>query len=240
MNDLPSNKEKVDALVAELNEDYGARAAIGVLADVSKSEEVKAMIDCVAQELGNLTLMVANAGICHIQDVLQMTDEDVRRLFEVNLIGTFNSYTLAAKRMIVQGPIDSEDSRQWTYKIIGASSIVAFQPYPLASHYSAVKSAVRVFTNTFAMEMAKHKIAVNAYAPGIIDTTMWDQIDDELAEVAGESAKGQSRKAGVQRSLMGRLGTPEDVAKVVSFLAGPDSAFMNGQTLVVDGGIVLT
>ncbi|EED21058.1 short chain type dehydrogenase, putative [Talaromyces stipitatus ATCC 10500] len=171
-------------------------------------------------------LQAARAKLHIVLSTKKMIDADVRRIFEVNLIGTFNSYTLAAKQMIAQGPVDAEGSHQWTYKIIGASSIVAFQPYPLASYYSVVKSAIRVFTNTFAMEMAKHKIAVNAYAPGVIDTTMWDEIDDELAEV--------------QRALMGRLGTPDDVAMVVSFLAGPDSAFVNGQTLVVDGGIVMT
>jgi NAD(P)-dependent dehydrogenase (short-subunit alcohol dehydrogenase family) len=98
-----------------------------------------------------------------------MTDADVRQLFEVNMIGTFSSYKLAAKQMITQEPLDHGDSAEWQYQIIGASSIVAFQPYPLASHYSEVKSSTRIFTNAFAMEIAKYQISVNAHPLGVID-----------------------------------------------------------------------
>lgn len=116
-------------------------------------------------------------------------------------------------------------------------SIAAFKPTPLLSHYSASKFAVRGFTQAFAMEMATHKITVNAYAPGIVGTAMWDMIDEELGKRSGV-AKGESyKKYSSELIALGRTSVPEDVAKTVSFLAGPDSDYMTGQTLVIDGGM---
>jgi NAD(P)-dependent dehydrogenase (short-subunit alcohol dehydrogenase family) len=195
---------------------------------------------------GELTLMVANAGICQIRDALDLTPDDIRLVFDVNFLGTFNCYTLAAKQMIAQqakaqesGANDSTTTA-WKYRIIGASSIVAFRPFALSIHYSAAKWAVRGFTQGFAMEMAKHKIAVNAYAPGVVATEMWSKIDGDLQSVAGTSP-GQASSEGAERALMQRLATAEDVANVVAgFLAGPDASFVNGQTIVIDGGVILT
>ena len=90
------------------------------------------------------------------------------------------------------------------------------------------------------MEMATHKITVNAYAPGIVGTAMWDTIDEELGKLKGV-AKGETiKKYSGELIALGRTSVPEDVAKTVSFLAGPDSDYMTGQTLVIDGGIIFT
>ena len=238
VNDISSNQSGLDLLVKEINATHGQGSAIGVIADVTQAEQVQDMIDKTVRELGNLIVMVANAGICQVKPVLEITVKDVQRIFDVNFIGLFNCYTLAAKQMIAQG--SSEAGADWPYKIIGAASIVAFKPFPLSSHYSAAKWAVRGFTQVFAMEMAKHRIAVNAYAPGVIGTPLWDQIDEDVSEVAGVP-KGQSTDEGAARALMGRIGTPDDVAKVVAgFLAGKDAGFVNGQTIIVDGGIVFS
>lgn len=105
--------------------------------------------------------MVANAGIAQVKPLLDLTEEDVERMFAVNVFGVHNCYSVAAKQMIRQGPMSSS-----IYKLIGCASIVAFKPFPLLSHYSASKWAVRGLTQAFAMEMAEHKITVNAYAPG--------------------------------------------------------------------------
>ena len=106
---------------------------------------------------------------------------------------------------------------------------------------SASKWAVRGFTQAFAMEMSKHHISVNAYAPGIVGTAMWEEIDEKLGRLEGR-AKGESIKKYVEElTAMKRTSTPDDVAKVVGgFLCGPDSVFVTGQTIVVDGGIVYT
>jgi len=118
------------------------------------------------------------------------------------------------------------------------NSIVAYKPFPLLSHYSASKWAVRGFTQAFAMEMAEHKITVNAYAPGIVGTAMWDLIDEELGKKKGLE-KGETIKKYVNDlTALGRVSEPEDVSKTVSYLASPDSDFMTGQTLIIDGGII--
>ncbi|KIX00222.1 uncharacterized protein Z518_10361 [Rhinocladiella mackenziei CBS 650.93] len=248
VNDIECNAARAHALVLELRQQHGNEAVIAVIANVTQQDQVQSMIDRTVKELDcELTLMVANAGVCQIKDVLDLTPDDIKFVFDVNFLGLFNCYTLAAKQMIsqskraVNGETDgAPETSPWKYRIIGASSIVAFKPFPLSSHYSTAKWAVRGFTQGFAMEMAKYHIAVNAYAPGVIATDMWDKIDEGLCEVDGKP-QGEASREGAERSLMGRLGTPEDVAKVVAgFLAGPDANFVNGQTLIVDGGIMLT
>jgi NAD(P)-dependent dehydrogenase (short-subunit alcohol dehydrogenase family) len=117
-------------------------------------------------------------------------------------------------------------------------SIVAFKPFAMLSHYSASKFAVRGFTQAFAMEMAEHKITVNGYAPGIVGTAMWDLIDEELGKKTGAKKGDTIKKYSEDLIALGRTSVPEDVAKCVSYLASPDSDYMTGQTLVIDGGIV--
>lgn len=172
--------------------------------------------------------MIANAGIAQVKPAMDLTDEDLRRMFDINVFGLFNSYRSAAKQMIKQGKGG---------QIIGAASIVSFKPFALLAHYSASKFAVRGFTQVMAMELAQHKITVNAYAPGVVGTAMWDLIDAEMGKIQG-AAKGEVFKGNERNILLGRTSVPEDVAKTVSYLASPDAAYMTGQTLVVDGGMV--
>ena len=140
----------------------------------------------------------------------------------------------AARQMIKQGPVPEGSTG---YKIIGCASIGAFKPFPLLSHYSASKWAVRGLTQGFAMEMSKHKINVNAYAPGIVGTAMWDLIDEKLGEIEGRPRGETIKKYSTEMTAMGRVSTPEDVGKVVGgFMCSEDADFVTGQTLVVDGG----
>lgn len=124
-------------------------------------------------------------------------------------------------------------------KLLGAASVVAFRPFAMLSHYSASKWAVRGLTQSFAVEMAEHKITVNAYAPGIVGTAMWDLIDEKLGEKTG-AKKGDTIKKYASLIALGRTSVPEDVSNTVSFLASKDSDYMTGQTIVVDGGVVFT
>lgn len=165
INDIQANSTGIDTLVSELNEKHGAGTATGFVADVTSSSSVQSLISHSVSTLGPLTVMVANAGIAQVKPVLEISEDDVRRMFDVNLMGVWNCYTLAAKQMIAQGDVPQGSTG---YKIIGAASIVAFKPFELLSHYSASKWAVRGLTQVFAMEMASHKINVNAYAPGIV------------------------------------------------------------------------
>lgn len=185
---------------------------------------------------------VANAGIVQLKPLLDLTEEDVDRILAVNLTGVHNCYLEAAHQMIRQGTCQPNSPG----KLLGAASIAAFKSLALVGHYSASKWAVRGLTQVYAMELAEHNITVNAYAPGFVGTTMWDQMDAQMAamkkkkEPGGkEVRKGDMMKEYAERlTLLRRGGTPEDIAKLVSFLASSDSDFVTGQTQVVDGGTV--
>ncbi len=126
------------------------------------------------------------------------------------------------------------------YKILGAASIAAFKASPTLAHYSASKWAVRGLTQAFAMDMASHKITVNAFAPGIVGTAMWDMLDEELGKMTGVQ-KGETIKKYTQELIsLGRTSVPEDVSNTVHFLASKDSDYMTGQTLIMDGGMIFT
>jgi len=227
INDLASNQEGIDATVSQIKS--LGRNSFGYVADVSKRFEVEEMISTSVAQLGLLDVMVANAGIAQVKSLFDLTDDDVRRMFEVNVFGIFNCYASAAKQMIKQGKPG---------KILGCASIVSFRPFALLSHYSASKFAVRGFTQAFAMELAEHKITVNAYAPGIVGTVMWDLIDEELGKKSGAQKGETLKKYSEEQIALKRTSTPEDVAKCVSYLASPDSDYMTGQTLLIDGGVV--
>lgn len=228
--------------MSDLNHQHGPGTAIGVITDVTQRAQIQAMIERVISELGGeLTVMVANAGFCQIKEALDLTPDDIRRVFEVNFVGLVNCYTLAAKQMIAQSARSQTHGTlpAWRYQIIGASSIVAFKPFPFSAHYNASKWAVRGFTHSFALEMAKYRIAVNAYAPGVVATRMWDQISHDVGGILGE--ENGSSQVGAGTALMGRQAHPEDIANVVAgFLASSNASFINGQTIVVDGGVVFT
>ncbi|PVH82875.1 acetoin dehydrogenase-like protein [Cadophora sp. DSE1049] len=227
INDIAANKAGIEETVKEI-QSLG-RSSYGHIADVSKLSEVETLIAASVKELGPLNVMIANAGIAQVKALLDLSEDDVRRMFEVNVFGVFNCYSAAAKQMIRQGGGG---------KIVGAASIVAFKPFAMLSHYSASKFAVRGFTQAFAMEMAEHKITVNGYAPGIVGTAMWDLIDEELGKKSGVKKGDTIKKYSEDLIALGRTSVPEDVAKTVSYLASPDSDYMTGQTLVIDGGIV--
>ncbi|KAI0146639.1 hypothetical protein BJ166DRAFT_565790 [Pestalotiopsis sp. NC0098] len=234
VNDVGANAAGGEQVVREI-EALGRRACFAV-ADVTRRAEVVDMIQTCVQELGPLHTMIANAGIAQVKALLDLTEEDFQRMFAVNVFGVQNCYAEAAKQMIRQGTCTAEAPG----KIIGAASIVAFKPFALLSHYSASKWAVRGLTQAYASEVAEHHITVNAYAPGIVGTAMWDLIDAELAKKYGVPQGSVINKFVTELTALGRVSVPEDVAKHVSFLASSDSNFITGQTQVVDGGIIFT
>ncbi|KAL4923698.1 uncharacterized protein BDV17DRAFT_276390 [Aspergillus undulatus] len=240
INDIPSSQDVIDATVEEIRTQVPEARVIGLAADVTSSSSVESLVKETVAQLGPLTLMVANAGIAQVKPLLSVTEEDIDSVISVNFKGVFNCYTHAARQMIAQGP-PQEAAGVGVYKILGAASIVAHKPFATLGIYSASKWAVRGLTQAMAMEMAPHKITVNAYAPGIVDTAMWEHIDAGLGDLQGRP-KGESFKLASDRLIsLGRSSTPEDVAGLVGgFLSGKDSDYVTGQTILVDGGIIFT
>lgn len=228
VNDIESNADQLEGVAEEIR-GTGRRAA-AVLADVSDPGEVEGMVRRVADELGRLDVMVANAGIAQVKPLLEVTPEDFDNLMAVNLRGVFLCYQEAARQMIRQGGGG---------KIIGAASIAAHKGFAMLGHYSASKWAVRGLTQAAAQEWAEYGITVNAYCPGIVGTAMWELIDEELAKHMGLE-KGEALKQYSELIALGRVEEPEDVAAFVSYLASRDSDYMTGQSVMIDRGIIFS
>lgn len=215
LNDIASQKDNLEALRGEI-EDLGKKAFI-YIADVSKEDEVKAMVDETVEGLGRLDVMVANAGICPgVSGLMDTTAEQWDHIFAVNARGIFLCYKYAAMQMVKQGRGG---------RIIGACSVTGMRAQGHLCPYSASKFAVRGLTQSAAEELGSHQITVNAYAPGIIDTPMTRSVFPE------ESVRQSENIVALKK-----IGQPKDLASLVSYLASPESHFITGQTISVDGG----
>lgn len=223
--DLPAMQEGIDSTVATITEAGGTATAATV--DVTEEDSVASLVQTAVDAGGHLDVFVANAGIAQVQELLDYDAAEFQKILDVNITGMFNSYRQAAQQMIAQGHGG---------KIIGAASIVAFRPFALLGPYSLTKWAVRGLTQTAAMEWGEHGITVNAYGPGIVGTAMWDLIDEKLAAKHGQQ-RGEALAENAESIHLGRVSVPDDVARMVSYLAGPDSDYVTGQTMLVDGGI---
>ncbi|KAG1867102.1 hypothetical protein C8R48DRAFT_772297 [Suillus tomentosus] len=219
LNDIPMKSEQLAAVAGEI-EALGRKACI-VIADVTIEEEVKNMITDTVKELSGLDVMVANAGIPGANTVLETTVEDWERTFTVNARGVFLCYKHAAVQMISQGRGG---------RIIGASSIAGKIGFPSAAAYCASKFAVRGLTQTAALELGKHNITVNAYAPGVIQTQILDSISDQSGNVslADEDSTNYLTQLIGNRPIK-HNGQPEDIASIVSYLASKEAHFITGQ-----------
>ncbi len=225
--DLPSNLDALKKTAAEVQE-AGGNCRIAE-ADVSSAGEVDRLVADHVAAYGGIDVMVANAGIAVTALFEDTTVEIVDRTLAINVRGVFNCYKAAATQMIKQGRGG---------RLIAAGSVSAHKGGEWQCAYVASKFAVRGFNQTVALELAKHGITANIYSPGVIQTPMWDSIDEVVTTKEGKPRGSQWDKM-LPHIPMRRTGVPDDVAKVVSFIASEGSGYVTGQSFVVDGGIYM-
>ena len=214
------------------------RKALAVAVDVSSIESIESLVEKTVGEFGRIDILVNVAGIVQNKLFLDMTEEDWNRVIDVNQKGTAFCTKLTAAQMVKQVPdaVKREGKAGRSYgKIVNFSSISGRRGRELQLHYAASKAAIISITQSAALALAPYNINVNAIAPGVVMTPMWEQNEKEKSEILGMSP-GKASQAFIDRTPLKRAGTPEDMAAVVSFLCSSDSDLITGQTINVDGG----
>ena len=214
-------------VLADINIDKGEAAAesirsnggdaIFVGCDVGDKSQVVSLVEKAVEHYGRLDVMISNAAILHIADILDLEEEDYDRVLRINLKGFFLTGQAAARQMVAQGGGGS---------IINMSSIQAIITLPNILTYSICKGGVKSMTISMALALADKGIRVNAIGPGSIATDMVKQLMVDDA----------ARRKLLSRTPLGRLGEPSEVAAVAVFLASDESSYVTGETIYVDGG----
>lgn len=191
--------------------------AIGIEVNITEAKQVEALIKRTVEQFGGLHVLVNNAGVTRDNLIMRMSDDDWHAVIATNLTGTFNCIRAASKVMM----------KQRNGKIINITSIVALMGNKGQANYSAAKAGIIGLTKAVARELASRNIQINAVAPGFIGT--------DMTATLPEAAK----TAMLQSIPLERVGTTDDVAGVVAFLASADADYITGQVLNVDGGMVM-
>lgn len=220
------NAETAQQVTAEIVEAGGKALAIQV--DVSNRQKLFDAVEQTRRTLGGFDVIVNNAGIAPSTPIETITEEVIDKVYAINVKGVIWGIQAAVAAFKAEGHGG---------KIINACSQAGHVGNPELAVYSSSKFAVRGLTQTAARDLAAAGITVNAYCPGIVKTPMWEEIDRQISSAAGQPA-GYGTEAFAKRITLGRLSEPEDVAACVSYLAGPDSNYMTGQSLLIDGGMV--
>jgi len=219
--------------VAKLAAELGQ---VAVTADVTRAADIERMLDEPYRRWGRLDVLFNNAGVIRVQPMLAVTGEEWDRVMAVNLRAVFFVLQAAARRMLEQLPMAGSELRG---KLIQTASIASYRGgNHLMTPYSASKAGVVSVTRSAAQVLAQHRITSNCVCPGAVETPMWEQIDREWGALDG-LGEGEAWKRRIRGIPLGRPERALDVAGVVAFLAGPDSDYMTGQAINVDGGIVM-
>lgn len=216
-----SHRDEAEKVVQEI-ESMGRRA-LAWQADVAERESVIAMIEGAVDAFGRLDIVVANAALTIRELVLEAPWEHIQKVCQVSQFGVFHTCQLAAQQMSGQERIYKSGG-----KIIIISSILEEKPAAGSAAYNMSKAAINHLGRTLALELAPYHINVNMVNPGWIDTP-GEHVLNTDADLA----------AGAKKIPWGRLGTPEDIGKVVAFLASDDADYITGATIRVDGGFIL-
>ena len=220
---------RVEAVAEALRSD-GAKVAARVM-DVTRKADVAALYDLAEKEFGRVDISIQNAGVITIARIEAMTEAEWDKIMAVNTKGVFLCCQEAIARMRRHG----EGGR-----LINTASGQARQGFVFTPHYAASKFGVVGITQSLAKEVAKERITVNAICPGIIDTDMWAYNDAAWGKLLGDYKPGELMAEWVRNIPMGRAGTGEDVSGLVAFLSSDDAAYITGQTINVDGGLIMS
>lgn len=213
--DYLKSQEQAEALVKELR--LQGTDALAVQGDVADRKAITAAIHLVEASLGPVSVLVNNAGIAEQNQFQDISDEFWHRIFAVNVDGAFHTIQAVLPHML----------REKTGSILNISSIWGLRGASCEAAYSATKAAVIGLTRSLAQELAPSNIRVNCIAPGVILTDMVRVLGQETLSLLAE------------QTPMGRLGTPEDIAKLAAFLAGDSASFITGQVVTADGGFIV-
>ncbi|TSB46510.1 3-oxoacyl-[acyl-carrier-protein] reductase [Alkalicoccobacillus porphyridii] len=209
------SKERAEQVVKDI-EDAGGEA-LAIQANVANTEEVQALIKQTVEAYGRIDILINNAGITRDNLLIRMKEDDWDAVVNTNLKGVFNCAKAVSRQMM----------KQRYGRIINVSSVVAVMGNPGQANYVAAKAGVIGLTKSMAKELANRNIHVNAIAPGFIESDMTDVLTDEVKEQY------------LSQIPLGAFGQSKQVASVVRFLASSDADYMTGQTLHVDGGLVM-
>jgi meso-butanediol dehydrogenase / (S,S)-butanediol dehydrogenase / diacetyl reductase len=222
------NGQKAKALAESLKSE-GANA-IGVEMDVGERSQVQTAIKEVVDRFGRLDVLFNNAGFNKPLPFLDVDENNFNSIMRVNTWGVMVGIQEGAKQMIAQGGGG---------KIINTASIAGRQGYAEFAPYCCSKASVISLTQAGAREFAKHKITVNAFAPGVVVTPLWDGLEQDMIDKGVIKQKGEFIESFSASILLGFPSKPKDLAGIASFLASPDSDYITGQVIMSDGGMIL-
>jgi meso-butanediol dehydrogenase / (S,S)-butanediol dehydrogenase / diacetyl reductase len=212
--------------VAERVECDGGRA-LAVRVDVADRTSITAGIRTTVERFGRVDVWFNNAGFNEPMRFLDVTEENFRRIMEVNALGVLIGTQEAARQFLAQGSGG---------KVVNTASIAGRTGFPDFAPYSASKAAVISLTQAAARALAPHGITVNGFAPGVVATPLWTKLDADLERIGAGDAGFDSMASSI---LLGRPAQPEDIVPTALFLAGPDSDYITGQIIPIEGGMVL-
>lgn len=219
------NLESAQVAAKEIAADGGS--AIAAQVDVTKRASVVAGIELAVKTFGKLDCYFNNAGFNKPMKFLDVTEENFNAIMSVNSLAVFVGTQEAAKQFIRQGTGG---------KVVNTASIAGRTGFSSFAPYSASKAAVISITQAGARALAEHKITVNAFAPGVVATPLWAKLDKDLEEIGEGDSGFDSMASGI---LVGRAAEPEDIVPTALFLASSDSDYVTGQTMAIDGGMIL-
>lgn len=226
---VAANEAQVETVAASIREAGGKAHA--VIVDVTDKASVVALYDEAERVFGSVDVSVQNAGVITIARIEAMTEAEWDKIMDVNTKGVFLCCQEATLRMRKHGRGG---------RLINTASGQARQGFIFTPHYAASKFGVVGITQSLAKELAKEGITVNAFCPGIIETDMWAYNDQAWGRLLGDYQPGELMAEWVKGIPMGRAGTGDDVAGLVAFLASEDAAYITGQTVNVDGGLIMS